>query len=384
MSIVMRCIFVLIFVLSICYISPAQNVSISDYQVPVSSAKQLRANANWNWSGTGSTPTANDLNGNVLFKTFYSSLPFAWFVNASGQANKSLNNEWQYATHADGTLRKYLWDNMDWFGSGGLTFDYAKSDSQPDISARIAGGYGRYIDATALAKAVRIEDHLLKENAIKDHLPKETMIKIANIIEREQEYKDLYGTTYEVQWFAEIEKEIKDSGNLVGENLGAIGLYRIRQVLFAINERVNPRYYGWDASAGVEKKLVDRYKSPLGPAQLSVAADYAYPIDWSMQANGSVKINTPVDSSFFKQFTITGQADYLYEMSNRINFTAQYNLSYLKPANLDGISTQALSAGFLFYIENNINYGFQASYTKTGTNDPVSSVSMTLQYNLFY
>jgi hypothetical protein len=253
-----------------------------------------------------------------------------------------------------------------------------------DINARIAGGYGRYIDATALAKAIRIEDHLMKENAIKDHMPKETMIKIANIIEREQEFKDLYGTTYEVQWFAAIEKEIKDSGALVGENLGAIGLYRIRQVLFGINEKVNPRYYGWDISAGIEKKLMDRYKADLGPAQLSLQGDYAYPIDWSMQANGKIKVNTPVDSSFFKRVIVTAHADYLYELSNRINFTATYDLIYDKPENLDAIKTHTVTAGFLFYIENNINYGFTASYTQVGDQPSVKAVNMTLQYNLFY
>lgn len=363
---------------------PAQNVSISDYQVPVSSAKQLRLNADWSWGQTGDVPTANTINGSLLFKTFYSSLPFAWFVNANGTTNKTLSNDWQYATHLDGEARKYLWDNQDWFGSGGLSFDYAKSDSQPDINARIAGGYGRYIDATALAKAVRIEDHLMTENAIKDHMPKETMIKIANIIEREQEFKDLYGTTYEVQWFAAIEKEIKDSGALVGENLGAIGLYRIRQVLFAINERVNPRYYGWDVSAGIEKKLMDRLKGDLGPAQLSIQGDYAYPIDWSMQANGKIKINTPIDSSFFKRVIINAQLDYLYELSNRINFTATYNLVYDKPMNVDAIKSHTVTAGFLFYIENNINYGFNASYSQVGDLPSVKAVNMSLQYNLFY
>jgi hypothetical protein len=384
MNQLIRCFIVFLFLLIIVSYLPAQNVSISDYQVPVSSAKQLRLNADWSWGQTGDVPTANTLNGALLYKTFYSSLPFAWFVNANGTTNKTLDSNWLYTTHADAEIRKYLWDNQDWFGSGGLTFDYAKNDSQPDVNARLAGGYGRYIDATALAKAVRIEDHLLKENAIKDHMPKETMIKIANIIEREQEFKDLYGSTYEVQWFAAIEKEVKDSGVLVGENLGAIGLYRIRQVLFAINEIVNPRYYGWDVSAGIEKKLLDRYKADLGPAQLSLQGDYAYPIDWSMQANGKVKVNTPVDSSFFKRIIISAQLDYLYELSNKINFTATYNLLYDKPMNVDAIKSHTFTAGFLFYIENNINYGFNASYSQVGDGSSVKAVSMTLQYNLFY
>src|SRR4030042_2343901 len=116
-----------------------------------------------------------------------------------------------------------------------------------------------------------IEDHLLSDKVISDYLPKETMINIANIIEREDEYKVKYGTTYETQWFNDIEEEINKSGMLEGENVGSIGILRMRQVLFNINERVNQRYYGWDLTLGFLFPLTTPYDTiPTGTPNLTI------------------------------------------------------------------------------------------------------------------
>ena len=364
-----------------------QNVSVSDYQVPVSSARKLLVNGSYNWQGTKDVPQTNSFHSDVLFSSFYSSLPFAWFLDASGAADHSLGVDWTTQGHVSGEVRKYIFDNQDWFASGRLTVDHQTGYAQPDMNARAAGGYGRYINATALAKAVRIEELLMKENVLKDHMPKETMIKIANIIERESEYQDTYGTTYEVQWFADIEKEAKSSGSLVGDGLGAIGLFRIREVLFpgqVGSPPVNTRYYGWDASAGVEFQVMEPHKLDVKKPALSLAANYAYPIDWSMQVNGGVEANTPVDSNFFKRVDVKGHIDYLYELSNRINFTSNYSVLYQKVPNIDALTTHQLNASFLFYIENSINYVVTGSISKTGQLDAVMGLSMSLQYRLLY
>lgn len=387
MSTVARCTVVLSFLLLLALAAYAQNVSINDYQFPVSSARNLLVNATYDWKGTKDIPQTNTFHSDASFYSFYSSLPFAWFLNANGSVDHSLGTDWNYNTFLQPKVNKYIFDDKDWFASGLLTFNYSKADSQPEIDAFVGAGYGRYLNATALAKAVRIEDLLLKENVIKDHMPKETMIKIANIIERESEYNDRYGTTYEVQWFSDIEKEVKASGLLVGDELGALGLFRIRQVLFpgqTGTPPVNNRYVGWDGSAGVTFQLMNPLKQDLRTPALTLIGDYAYPIDWSMQLNGNVQINTPMDSSFFKGYNVKGEVDYLYELSNRINFTTVYNLQYSKQPNIDAVTTHSLSANFLFYIENNINYVVTGSMIKSGDLDAVLGVSMSLQYRLLY
>ena len=159
----------------------AQNVSVSDYNVPVSTARILRLNGTYNWSQSKTDSitvvTANNASAFLTFRSFYSSLPFAWSFNVDATGGKSFS-QWSHDITIQPTIRKYIWDDKDWFGFASLDARHANTFKQIESNVQVGGGYGRYINATALAKAVRIEDHLLTEGVIKDHLPKETMIKM--------------------------------------------------------------------------------------------------------------------------------------------------------------------------------------------------------------
>jgi hypothetical protein len=363
----------------------SQNVSVTDYQVPVSSAKYLLLDANWNWAQSGDTVKSNDVFGRMSFRTFYSSLPFAWFLNGSASANRSYGKRWAYRATVSPEIRKYIWEDMDWFGFGSANVSMEREWDRPESDLSLGGGFGRLINATALAKAVRIEGHLLKEGVIKSYMPKETMIEIANIIERESEYKDLYGPTYEVQWLNDIEKKVKESGELIGDHVGAMGFFRIRQVLFNINERVNDRYYGWDLSAGVLFEITKKYDSlDIGYPRLTIKGGYSYPINWNMQINAGLKASTPVDSNFFKETKAGVDADFIYELSNRINWLTTYELALTKLPNKDDDEiSHTLISSFIFYLENQIYYVVTGSLTKLGDNATNLGISMSLQYRLF-
>jgi hypothetical protein len=372
-----------------------QNVSVSDYDVPVSTAKILRLNGTYNWSqssnDTLTVVTANNAAATLIFRSFYSSLPFAWFFDADATGNKSFG-DWTYDITIRPSIRKYVWDDKDWFGFASMnarskrTLDNNGKNIYPHIESnlQVGGGYGRYINATALAKAVRIEEHLIKEGVVKDHMPKETMIKIANIIERESEFRGVYGDTYEKEWYEAIEKEIRDSGYLVGNSLGAIGILRTQQVLKGINERVNERYYGWDLNLGVLFNLSKLDDTPTDPPALAVSGRFSYPIGWSSQVDAFANVSTPVDSTFFKQVITTAGINYLYELSNRINFVAGYNLNYITPSVGKSYADHSLTASFIFYLENYINLGINANMVRSGfTKQTNLGSSVTLQYNFF-
>ena len=91
-------------------------------------------------------------------------------------------------------------------------------------------GHGRFIDATALRKAGRIEEFFLEEGIIGEHFSKETMIELAHIIDREREYKEQHGDRYENYWFEDMLAEIRKSRRVLGEEIG-FGLVRIQEVL---------------------------------------------------------------------------------------------------------------------------------------------------------
>jgi hypothetical protein len=365
----------------------AQNVTVSDYDVPVSKAKILRLNGTYNWSqssnDTLTVVTANNAAATLTLRSFYSSLPFAWFFDVDATGGKSYS-DWTHDISLRPSIRKYIWEDMDWFGFAAMDVRHANTYKQIESNVQVGGGYGRYINATALAKAVRIEEHLLKEGVVKDHMPKETMIKIANIIEREEEFKGVYGSTYEKEWYEAIEKEIRDSGYLVGNSLGAIGILRMQEVLKGINEIVNPRYYGWDLNLGVLFNISKWDKSPTDPPALDLSGRFSYPIGWSQQVDASAGVSTPVDSTFFKKVGIVAGINYLYEFSNKINFIAGYTLNYTKPVTGNSYADHAITGAFVFYLENYINLAINVNMVRNGSAKQTNLGStVSLQYNFF-
>jgi hypothetical protein len=357
-------------------------VNVSDYNVPISQAKTLRFDGSWNWSQTGDSVKFNIANGTITFRNFYSSLPMAWFINIDASGGKNFN-KYTHDIILDASFRKYIWDERDWFALARINAEHANFYKQIASDLTVGFGFGRYINATALAKAVRIESHLLRDEVIKDYLPKDVMITIANIIERESEYKDIYGDTYETFWFDDIEEEIAKSGLLEGDHVGSIGILRMRQVLFAINERVNQRYYGWDLSTGILFPLTTLDKSPAGNPNLNLLGRFSFPISWQTQINTIAEAFTPLDTAFFKKYTVRAGLDFIYELSNRINLVSGYRLGVTKPTSQNEIIHHNLNASFWYYIENNVYLTVSAGFIKQGNDPRVLTTRVGLQYNLF-
>jgi len=361
----------------------SQNVKVEDYQVPVSRAKLLRMNGFWNWNQVGDSVTNNAAAAGVIYRQFYSSLPFAWFLDADLNGGKNFA-KYQHSVKISTSARKYIWDERDFFAFAGLDLSHQDYYKQISSNLTLGAGYGRYIDATALAKAVRIEEHLLREKIITDNLPKETMIKIANIIDRQAEYINIYGETYENFWLFDIENEIRASGKLIGNHVGAIGILRMRQVLFNINEKVNNRYFGYDINVGSKFVLSTFDKSNVGSPNLSISGRYSYPLGWRTQVNGSFETFTPMDSMFFRKVTTNLSVDFIYELSNRINFVANYRIVSKKEYQQSKfIIDHIFQTSFLYYLENELYFGFTTSVQKLGNQPTRLGTALTFQYNLF-
>ena len=235
----------------------AQNVSVTDYQVPVSAADRLLIDFSMNHATSGSDATTSKGNIGGIYKRFYDSLPFGYSIDiiGSGLVDKNIvTDEYNtnYQVNGDAGVKKYLMQNSaalkDLFGSVRASSNMLKDYDQPASSLTVGVGYGRFIEATDLAKAVRIEEFLIKEGELSDHLPKEAILEISKIINREGEYRDKYGDTYEKEWYQDMETVMRESGLLKEDGLGAIGILRIEEVLE--REDIADRFYGWDVTLG--------------------------------------------------------------------------------------------------------------------------------------
>ncbi|MDP6778982.1 MAG: hypothetical protein QGI83_19670, partial [Candidatus Latescibacteria bacterium] len=274
----------------------AQNVSVTDYSVPISRADNLRIDVlSLNYVTEGGEAVVQSGNLGVVYKKFYDSLPFAYSLDMIGSTSFNKDNVQDklvgnFTTSLESRIKKYTPAEGNLFVFNDADFDYDENFDRPGVVATVGMGYGRFINATALRKAVRIEDFFLGEGIISNRLPKESMIEVGHIIEREQEYKDLYGDRYRNYWFEDMSNEITKSGLVLGD-IG-FGVLRMQEVLF--QERINDRFYGWEASVGIQfEVMTPREGQGRSDPSMSVGFRYSRPISWSTQVNARLNVTTP-------------------------------------------------------------------------------------------
>ncbi|MFH1501850.1 MAG: hypothetical protein ABIG03_02255 [Candidatus Eisenbacteria bacterium] len=356
-----------------------QNVSITDYKVPVSSARSLNANLFYNYASKGDTTISDVGTVGLVYKQFYSSLPLSWGVDVSGTGTK-LNDDTSHSVDFSTYFNKYLADDGDFFGYAGLAASHVEGYKQIDSRGSVGVGYGRFINATAFARAIRIDQFLLEEGVITGHIPKADLIKLGNVIERRGEFQDEHGSAYKPYWYEKMEDVIRASGKLGGDTLGATGILRMDEVLF--DEVIHDRYYGWDVSAGVGHEITTFDESdPEGLVEAGFS--FAYPMGLKSQINHRTDYITPFDG-MGEAYGITSVTDYIYEVSNRIDFMGSYQLQYDKAsADEDAIDGHSIRAGFIFYIENQVNVAVTGQLDKIGDGDWYTNTSVSVGYRVF-
>ena len=200
----------------------AQNVSVTDYKVPVSRVDNLRIDVlSFNLTTEGKEVVHEQGEIGFVYKKFYSSLPFAYFIDALTSASyfRQLDSErtGTYDMNLDIQVQKYFRETNKFFYFVSPDALMRKGFDRPQSDVIIGLGYGRFINATALRKAVRIEDFLFEEGVISDFLPKDTMIALGQIIEKEAEYRNIYGSrTYLSYWYEDMSSEIDKTGLVTG------------------------------------------------------------------------------------------------------------------------------------------------------------------------
>lgn len=372
----------------------SQNVKITDFDIPVSSARKFLLNGFYNWAQT--TPENDSLADNVssswrldaTYSQFYSSPSYAWNVGLTGSLSEAARGDttrYQYNFNSD--ISKYFSDSKGFFGNAALTSTYLRKrefgvDNRPTIEIFGGLGYGRRVNATSLAKAIRIDEDLKKGGITSKFMPKSTMIAIAQIIDREDEYRDKYKALYEAKIIEDITNEVLNSGVSNFNNMSALGFMRIRDVLYGTNQFLNERAYGGDIRLGISYELLTRNEKIESPSpKLDIRGRYAYPVGINHQFSAFLNAQTPLDSNFFSLFTGNGGILYTYNLTNRISFNAGYTVTFNQilsgssdslgiPIGLDkSAADHNFSTGFNFYIENYITFNINAGWTKLWRSD---------------
>ena len=371
----------------------AQNVSVTDYKVPVSRVDNLRIDAlSFNFTTEGKEVIHEQGEVGLVYKKFYSSLPFAYFIDALSSASyfrqfsfEDSERTGTYEMNLDIQIQKYFQETNKFFYFVSPDALMRKGFGRPQSDVILGLGYGRFINATALRKAVRIEDFLFEEGVISDFLPKDTMIALGQIIEKEDEYRNIYGDrTYLHYWYEDMSSEIDKTGLVTGGgNIGSIGLFRMREVL--TQEQISDRFFGWDVNAGVQYQLQTRDKDIERPlAALAINVRYSRPISWRMQVNTDFKLDTPFKRDYFRrEYNIRQNIDFIYEITNRIAFVSSNTLHINKERDQDARFRHISNISFTFFIENKISLTAIEQISKEEGLPFRQSLHFALSYRIF-
>ncbi|MFT5368726.1 MAG: hypothetical protein ACI8V2_003693 [Candidatus Latescibacterota bacterium] len=365
----------------------AQNVSVTDYSVPVSQSTNLRIDGlSFSYVTEGEEVLVEGGDAGIVYKKFYNSLPYAYSFDFLGSASynreSSGNRTGTFASDFRIQVQKYFKETNKFFYSLSPNFQYRKDFDRPQTNITLGLGYGRFIDATPLRKAVRIEDFLYKEGILADLLPKETMVELGHIIDKEDEYRDLYDDrSYQNYWYEDMSNEITRT-SLVLDKIGAIGLLRMREVL--TQEQINDRFFGWDINVGVQMEVLtaEEGQKRKDPA-MAFNFRYSRPINWSTQVNTELKFDTPFKNDFGREYTVTQNTDFIYEITNKIAFTTANTFRISKKHLNDAKLSMTSSVDFNFFIENKIILKISEQFIKSEGTPFRQSFNVALSYRIF-
>jgi hypothetical protein len=362
-----------------------QNLLITDYRIPVSSARSLRLHVDYDYKRLGRRQVENRGDMFASYKYFYDSLPFAYSIDVNAGANRS-DSEAFASVLADESVRAFVWD--DFFAGGAFRRQYETGEDgthRIDAVAVLGAGYGRFINATPLAKAVRMEDWLLESGLLEDDLPADALIELAQTIARENEFRDRHGETYRVEWYAAMEAAVRASDMLIPAKLDAMALLRIDEVLG--RERIFDRFYGWELSGGATRQVYRSDVVPRVPSGVEATYRLAKPIGWRTQANARVTVSSPTGDGFGHAGGLLTHADLSYELGDRIDLLVSHVVRADRTVAEPGgeyhvVATHRLQGSFVFFVENALTFTINATLAG-GDGSSQRALSATFGYRLF-
>jgi hypothetical protein len=348
-------------------------IEITDYKVVDSYYQDAYLNGSLNVDSGNQEQTSYDLHIDANFKTLQSTLPYSWDLELIGSSdftrgeNKDDDSEESYDTIANAHFDKYINGNEKLFAYGATKLGYRKvatADDADDPYVKVGAGigWGRVYNATPLAKALRIVEDLMKYKIIKKELSKEDYIKLASVIDKEDEFKSKYSPIeYKKYWYEAMEKVFKEAGVLDRESLGAFGIVRIDEILNI--EKVSNRLHGWKVRGGFGK-ILSNYDGNSEDPTVDGEFEYGLPIGLSSQFSERLYAEKLLDSDSNIDYSLTNSMIYTYEISNRVDWDNSWVINYQAVDGSDDIINNNLSTGFIYYLPNRLNLTATFSLSK--------------------
>lgn len=344
------------------------DVTLYDYEEPSSAYEDAYVSGRLNVNSGNQDQTSHDLSVDMNYERVFSSPDRDVTVDADLQGSSKRGGD-----EGDETVENYLGtastsvNNYFKPGSrGGFWYGDAevgvkKGADDPRVKAGVGVGYGRVVNVTPMAQALRLVEALRAKQRLTSDLSKAEYNQVARIIAKETEYRTKYGSAeYQQFWITDIENALKASGKTSGE-LGAAGILKAYDVL--VNERISTRKYGWVVKGGVSEVLKDYDGSNSKPA-LDVAAEYHKPLSNRTQFSNEASASAILQDDD-KSYTAKNIMNLTHEVSDRIDWINTWSTNFdHNDADDADTTTNALSSTYRYYITNKLAFDTVVALSK--------------------
>lgn len=370
----------------------AQAITLEDYVDPNSRYEDAYINGSFRAANEAANVTGNeeaneddvligdsiDLNLNVDFARVNSSMERVKKLTASigGSLKKDdIGTRDNIGANVKGSYDKYFDQNPNafWYGSSALDYE-PNREEEIAADATLGLGYGRVINATPLAKAIRLVEEFQKYGLLKAYPDDDVMLSVAQIINKEREYISRMGEDeYRTGWYQDIESEFNNAGIMSDEGLGALGVIKIDQVLN--EESISTRKHGWVARAGATAIIQD-HDGNTGEPAFSIGFEYAKPYGYRSQLINEATYLIGDNSS------LRNKLSYTYEVSNSVDWENVWELRLDQPEQGDDIMSNRLSSGFSYEISNLLTLNTGVTVIDQEDTDTSAELTTSIKYRL--
>lgn len=313
---------------------------LTDYDVDQSSDQVLSTGFNYHLGMTGGDVVSNFGNASLNFERFQATLPSSYNLNLFGNLSANFEQDTldpdtldtdttqqiNYQIQWEAKYNKYLISGKDFLAFAKLEGDVLTGYDYPATQAIIGLGYGRFVSATPLARALRIEERMLAQGVLLDSLNLGTLMSFARELapEAKRTYKERY-YYWEREYYKSLESILNRSNLLHDAELGSAGSLIITDVL---DEYISTRYYGYEVNLGVGYDLLPAYKATGRAAFASLAFDFAHPLGFRNQLIEKTNLRLPFTSGKFgKELHGSLLLSVLYEVNSMIDLVGTYQLN---------------------------------------------------------
>ena len=357
-------------------VATAQEISLYDYDQASSAVDEAYFTGTYSSENNrGSAQSAYNLDLSTNLEQVFSSVDrdTSFKVDVSGNSSRGSDeddqSEKRYRASSSITVDNYFEpgsNGMFWYGRGSVIGDDTFSDLQTTLSAGI--GYGRVVNVTPMAKAIRLIDELIERGAIDSAPSRVVYQQIAKIINKEAEFKSQYGSRskfYQQPWIGAIEKVLIEN-TLVQKGLSAKGILAMRDVL--IDEKISVRRHGWKVRAGLA--YVGRnFEGIKNKPGLELGAEYHRPINLKTQFSNEATLLSILDKDS-DSYAFNNDMSLTYEIDDRLDWINTWGLNVNHSAvDSDNVITNSLTSTLAYEVGNNLDLTVSAGINKSTGND---------------